>query len=60
MTQGQAYTYTQEFGGNEFAGPVNIPKSGKQQIIMNLWAQGQNVDAQATLIIQSFGYTPSD
>ena len=27
---------------------------------MNLWAQGQNVDAQATLIIRSFSYTPSD
>ena len=60
MTQGQTSAYTQEFGGNQFAGAVNIPKSGKQQVIMNLWAQGQNVDAQATLIIRSFSYTPSD
>jgi hypothetical protein len=57
MTQGQACTYTQEFGGNQFAGTVNIPKSGKQQVIMNLCAQGQNVHAQATLIIRSLSYT---
>ena len=56
MTQGQTYTDTQEFGGNQFAGIVNIPKSGEQQV-MNLWAQGQNVDTQATLIIRSFSYT---
>ena len=54
MMQGQTYTVTQEFGGNQFAGTVNIPKSGEQQVIMTRWAQGQNVDAQATLIIRSF------
>ena len=26
MTRGQAYTLTQEFGGNQFVGTVNIPK----------------------------------
>jgi hypothetical protein len=53
---GQACTCPQELGGNQFVGTVNIPKSGKQAIT-NLWTQGQNVDAQATLIIRSFSYT---
>jgi hypothetical protein len=56
MTQGQAYTCPQELGGNQFVGTVNIPKSGKQAIT-NLWTQGQNIDARATLIIRSFSYT---
>jgi hypothetical protein len=60
MTQGSTYTCTREFCGNQFADTAGIPKSGKQQVIMNFWAQGQNVDAQATLIIRSFNYTPSD
>ncbi len=49
------------FGGNTFTGTVNIPKSGKQQVIMNLRAQGQNVQIPTTtLILRSFSYTPSD
>lgn len=36
-TQGQVYKYTQLYGGNQFAGTVNIPATGNQQVIANLW-----------------------
>jgi hypothetical protein len=61
MTEGETYSYTQAFVGNFFSGTVHIPATGKQQVIMNLWTQGQNAPiANTTVILRSFTYTPSD
>jgi hypothetical protein len=62
MTEGQVYHYVQPFTGNTFTGTVHIPATGKQQVLMNLWTQGQNASsiASTTVILRSFSYTPSD
>jgi hypothetical protein len=58
MTQGEAYSYVQPYGGNTFSGTVNIPATGKQQVIMNLWtASGEAVSAPVSVVIDSFSYT---
>jgi hypothetical protein len=60
MTHGQKYSYTEPYGGNVYAGTVSIPATGGQQVIMNLWSQGQDVEiANTTVIIRSFSYTPA-
>jgi hypothetical protein len=60
MTEGQEYAYTEMFGGNQFAGTVSIPATGGQQVIFNLWSQGQNVTIPDTVVIlRSFAYVPS-
>jgi hypothetical protein len=62
MTQGQQYNWNETYGGNPYAGTVTIPPTGGQQVIMNLWTQGQNdPDIPATtVILRSFSYVPSD
>jgi hypothetical protein len=58
MTQGEDYSYVQPYGGNTFSGTVNIPATGKQQVIMNLWtASQQPVSSPVVVIIDSFTYT---
>ena len=60
MTEGETYSYTQLYGGNVFTGTVNIPATGGQQVILNLWSQGQNATVpDTTVILQSFAYVPS-
>jgi hypothetical protein len=59
MTQGQPYTYTQEFGGNAFAGTVEIPAAGGHQVIMNLWCAGNTPPPSSdavVVVIESFTY----
>jgi len=61
MTQGEQYNWTETYGGNPYAGTVSIPPTGGQQVIMNLWTQGQNNPGipATTVILRSFSYTPS-
>jgi hypothetical protein len=57
MTQGQAYTYVQPFGGNTFSGTVEIPATGNQQVIMNVWSATTPVySGDFSVIIESFTY----
>lgn len=61
VTQGQAYSYTQAWGGNQYSGTVEIPATGGQQVIMNLWAANATPpagNAAQTAVLQSFSYTP--
>ena len=59
-TQGQQYNYTELYGGNQFTGTVEIPATGGQQVIMNLWSYGQKaLTGSYSVIIESFSYTPS-
>lgn len=61
MTEGETYDYTAPYGGNHFAGTVHIPATGGQQVIMNLWAQGQaGPIPDTTVILRSFSQIPSD
>jgi hypothetical protein len=60
MTEGEAYSYTEVYGGNAFAGTVRIPASGGQQTIMNLWStNGQALTVNQQVIIESFTFIPA-
>ncbi len=60
MTDGEAYSYTQPYGGNLFSGTVTIPETGTQQVCMNLWTPNPAGITETTkVVIQSFSYTPS-
>jgi len=59
-TDGQSYKYTQLYGGNQFAGTVSIPKTGKQQVIANLWCPNGTAPNGNPLLqvpVTSFTYT---
>jgi hypothetical protein len=59
MTEGQKYQYTQPFGGAVFTGTVNIPATGGQQVVMNLWSTGEvALPGSTQVIIRSFSYAP--
>ena len=60
MTEGEAYTYVQPFGGNLFRGTLHVPATGGQQVIMNLWtANQQALPSPVSVTIDSFTYTPA-
>lgn len=60
MTHGEAYTWTQPYGGNRYAGTVQIPATGGQQVIMNLWCANASPpprNAPFQVVLDSFSYT---
>jgi hypothetical protein len=58
IQEGQNYQFREPYGGNMFAGTAHIPPTGGQQVIMNLWSQGQTVPAAQRVRLHSFTYTP--
>jgi hypothetical protein len=57
IREGQRYRFQQPYGGNDFAGTAHIPKTGGQQVIMNLWSQDQTIQVSQEVVIHSFTYT---
>lgn len=57
IQEGQEYQFRDRHGGNMFAGTAHIPRTGGQQVIMNLWSQGQTVSACQKVSLHSFVYT---
>jgi hypothetical protein len=57
IQEGQNYQFQETYGGNMFAGTAHIPTTGGQQVIMNLWSQGQTVPAAQRVRLHSFTYT---
>ena len=58
IREGDTYSYTEPYGGNLFAGKAHIPQTGGQQVIMNLWSQGQSLPQMQRITFHSFTYTP--
>jgi hypothetical protein len=58
--QGQTYDYMEPYSGNHFAGTIEIPATGSQQVIMNLWSYGQQALTDSfQIVLESFSYIPS-
>jgi len=58
--QGQKYSYTQLYGGNQFSGTVAVPATGKQQVIVNLWCPNGAPppgDPAVAVPLPAFSYT---
>ncbi len=61
MTEGETYSYTEVYGGNQFAGTVHIPASANQQVIMNLWLSdpARTPASPQQVTIESFEFLPA-